>query len=141
MRADCDTARQKLKDSAWFNGLEKTKAINPGRTLREFCDTNGMDERLLWGEDPVHPLSDGYRAIAEDIVRAASTATEPDDRRKRVAENAAHFEKKRPRGGNRGGGRSTFPGALTRDTEPNPNYKQYDRGQRGQRGVFHRGFQ
>jgi hypothetical protein len=44
MRADCDTARQKLRDPAWFNGFEQTKAINPGRTLRELCDKNGMDE-------------------------------------------------------------------------------------------------
>ncbi len=123
MRADCDSARQKLKDSAWFNGLEQTKAINPGRTLRELCDKNGTDKRLIWGEDPVHPSPDGYRTIAEDIVRAASSVTAPGDRRKRVAETAAHIEKKRPRG-DRGGSRSTFPGALARDTEPNPNYKQ-----------------
>jgi hypothetical protein len=73
MRADCDAAIQKLRDSAWFCGLEKAKAINPGRSIREHCDMKGADERLLWGEDPVHLSQEAYRAIAEDVVKAAAT--------------------------------------------------------------------
>jgi hypothetical protein len=40
MRADCDMARQKLKDSAWFSGFERAKAIN-----REDHSGNSATER------------------------------------------------------------------------------------------------
>ncbi len=119
MRADCDMARQKLRDSAWFSGLEKAKVINPGRSLRDFCDKEGMDERLLWAEDPVHPTPNGYRAIAEDIVRVASSIHGPENRNKRLSDDSR-------RGRGYQGGR--VPGA---------NLLFHSRGQRGQRS--HRG--
>ncbi len=88
-------ARQKLRDSAWICGLEKTKAINPGRSLRELSEKTGTDERQLWGEDPVHSEREGYQAIAEEIVKAATTATAPAVRPKRASDHSSHGDRKR----------------------------------------------
>ncbi len=139
MRADCDMARQKLKDSAWFSGLEKAKAINLGRSLRDFCDKEGMDERLLWIEDPVHPTLEGYRAIAEDIVRVASTIAGPEDRKKRLSEGLPYNVSKRGRGSQDDRG-TLLHGGQERERAPGPSFSKYARGQRGLRGQRgHRG--
>ncbi len=95
MRADCDNARQKIRDSAWINGLVRTKAINPGRSLRELCERTGINERQVWGEDPVHPDREGYKAIAEEIVKVAATADAPPVQGKRAPDRSPHGDGKR----------------------------------------------
>ncbi len=95
MRAECDMARQKLRDSAWISGLVRTKAINPGRSLREFCERTGIDERQVWGEDLVHPDREGYKAIAGEIVQVAATAYAPATQAKRAPDRSPHGDGKR----------------------------------------------
>jgi lysophospholipase L1-like esterase len=95
MRTECDNARQKIRDSAWISGLARTKAINPGRSLREFCVRAGIDERQVWGDDPVHPSREGYKAIAEEIVKVAATAGAPPANAKRAPDRSPHGDRKR----------------------------------------------
>jgi hypothetical protein len=69
MRADCDAARQKIRNSAWINSLERVNTINV-RASREFCEESGVDKKHMWEDDPVHPSMEGYHAIAVEIVKA-----------------------------------------------------------------------
>jgi hypothetical protein len=54
----------KIKHSAWLNGLSNFKAINPERTITEYCDKEGVGKREIWKDDPVHPSTVAYREIA-----------------------------------------------------------------------------
>jgi lysophospholipase L1-like esterase len=75
MRSECDAARQKIRNSVWINKLGRVSTINPGRAIRKFCDQTSINENLVWEDDPVHLSSDGYRAIANEIVKSALWAS------------------------------------------------------------------
>jgi hypothetical protein len=138
MRAECDIARQKIRDSAWINGLVRTKVINPGRSLREFCERAGVEERQVWGDDPVHPDREGYKAIVEEIVNVAALAGATPVSAKRAPDRSPHGDRKRvqwtgSRGGNPWGHRGR-PGRGYQAGPPLRFQRGYKRGANRGRG-------
>jgi hypothetical protein len=65
LRAGLAVCRGSYKDFFYTNGFRNVTVLNPGLELPQE-DADGFQ---LWGPDPVHPLSDGYKKIADLVIR------------------------------------------------------------------------
>jgi len=94
LRADLDVCRQNFKDFTFTAGIRGFRVCNPSPTLPGAAEDM---EDLVWGEDPVHPLPEGYERITDLLEREIEARLARGEKRKRVMEDAAGASNKKPR--------------------------------------------